>query len=305
MKRHLLIIPFGLLVLLAGYSFVGQVAFFRDATTRQDWEAAAASVVESLSEQDAILIAPLWRETPLPPLVERSSQLLWIEAPLREDLQGKRKLWLICDSSHCDDAVVHARASLRATNASPPRAFGGVLVHELSLPEELEFTTTLSRVLGDAKVSKRDGSSERACKRWDDKTHTWRCPGKTEPRSVTRGLYEVADMPRECIALIPSQSPEVSVIEFQDVKLTNTLRTRATWALVGARQRTHEPALFRVYVDGELLVKTSTPGMETDWSPTDASTSKWADGEGHHVRVEVETARYKAYKLFCFNAWAL
>ena len=305
MKRYLPIIPLGLLVLLAGYSFAGQVAFFRDATPQQDWEAAAESITGALSDQDAILIAPLWRETPLPPLIEHSSQLLWIESPLREDLQGKTKLWIICDSDHCDDAVAHARTSLRATSAAPPQRHGEILVHELSLPEDLQVATMFSRALGAAKVSKRRGDTERVCKRWDAKKSSWRCPGKAEPRSVTSDLYEVADMPRECIALIPSQSPEVSVIEFPAVKLTESLRTRATWALVGARQRTHEPARFRVYVDGELLAETSTPGMETDWRATDTSTSRWADGETHNVRFELETARHKSYKLFCFNAWTL
>lgn len=310
-KRFLLLIPMILLVSLATWSLIGQATFLRDPTTPEDWKLAAQHITTDLvpraPERTKILVWPVWRETPLPDLIDVSSLLLWNGAPLLEDLQRTSHLIVITPVGRIDEVL--KVLPFTPDGALVRKDFETVSVLDIKLPEAMQWPSpSLVELLPKATVTLRakDGTVT-PCTSWNPRGEMpgWSCPG--HPHVITASEFELDDQPRRCILAHPPSQPDVTLlITFprpEDLPAASTLRVRAGFDLRGARLAGTNDDLWLKVRAGEQELATRTYKAQTSmWEALDIPVK----GAGGLDAITLEiSAQTSAHKLFCLDGWII
>lgn len=310
MKRSLLLIPIVLLVLLATWSLIGQATFLRDSTTPEDWERAATHLTTTLipeaPEHTKIMVWPVWRETPLPHLVEVDEMLLWQSAPLLEDLQHTTQVLIIAP----EDRVNEALDALPFTPTHPPERtdFDSVSTMRVEVPAITQWpSASLAELLPEAKIALRQADTLTPCKSWPERAPLpgWRCAG--HPRIVGVSEYELDDEPRRCImAHAPSKPDATLLLHFPTInppEHDSTLRIRAGITLRAARLAPQNDDLtLRVTLDGALVATRIYAAQASTWEPLDLPVKQGQDLSTLTLEV---SALSSPQKMFCLNGWII
>ncbi len=305
-KRALLLIPIVSLVMVATWSIIGQATFLRDSTSPDDWERAARHITSELipkhPEHSKIMVWPVWRETPLPHMVDVHESLLWQHAPLLEDLQNTKQLIIISPADRTKDAL-DALPFLPTETES--KLFDSVSVLQIDMPIATQWPgPSLAALLPKAKVSLRDTQKTTPCTwRTSKRSPGWHCKG--HPRPIAVSEYELDDQPRRCImAHAPpkaSQTLSLAFPTFPSPPSDGVLRVRSGFDLRGARLAKKNDRLTMTILDAkEPLGKRSVNAFDSSWEALDIPVKKGQDLSALRIEISAPTSKHK---LFCVNGW--
>ncbi|RAL21650.1 hypothetical protein DL240_12395 [Lujinxingia litoralis] len=296
----------GLLLLAGGLSVAAQLYTDSARPSDDDWQAAAAYVVDTADASDAIRVEPTWSESALVHLGPVGNLLHRQHRPQPEDFQSIERVWVIADASRGDDGLHRLPPQTRLTDT---QNFGRVTVRAYELADWVDLGPSLLDRLPEARVRhiKADGSPRTTCQRWDKRRQRWICPGGD---FVGRDLKEVGDDPRRCVrahALADGAILQVSypgeVLLGEAPATERWLRLRGGLDLRGARHEHSKPMSFRLLVDGEEKVAQPITRFDSTWWAHTIDLSGVSPQS--EVVLEVRAEPPASARQFCFNGWVI
>ena len=126
-------LPLGALAAIALWSPIAQVTCFADPTQPDAWIEAVDYATERIQPDEALWIAPIWRDVPARSINDRPVFRLRMPQPLEDDLRGLSAVWIVAEHDRFDEAA----RTLGASSVEARRDTGGVTVARASLPSHV------------------------------------------------------------------------------------------------------------------------------------------------------------------------
>ncbi|MFU8805466.1 MAG: hypothetical protein ACNA8W_16765, partial [Bradymonadaceae bacterium] len=141
----------GFFVFAGVLSIVLQLFVFPGSVKDEDWQRAAAHVVEAIEREDVVRVHPTWNEDALPYLTHVGNQLHRHHIPFLEDVQHIDRIWIVSETKRLDEAYSQLPFEADSVEVFP---FGTVTVALVDVPDWVQARYILHDELAGAIVTR-------------------------------------------------------------------------------------------------------------------------------------------------------